>query len=99
MENKAGNSKVYKIISLVVLVVLALLFLFPLYWIITGAFKPAADIYAQKPVWWPSEWVMTNFGNLMNGRSTCRSAGSLLPAAKASRFLRDLPFRRFSGGC
>lgn len=69
MENKAGNSKVYKIISLVVLVVLALLFLFPLYWIITGAFKPAADIYAQKPVWWPSEWVMTNFGNLMNKRS------------------------------
>lgn len=69
MENKTGNSKVYKMISLIVLVVLALLFLFPLYWIITGAFKPAADIYAQKPVWWPSEWVTTNFGNLMNKRT------------------------------
>lgn len=69
MENKTGNSKAYKIISLIVLVILALLFLFPLYWIITGAFKPAADIYAQKPVWWPSEWVMTNFGNLMNKRT------------------------------
>lgn len=44
MENKTGNSKVYKVISLVVLVILALLFLFPLYWIITGAFKPAVDI-------------------------------------------------------
>ncbi len=69
MENKTGNSKVYKIISLVVLVILAVLFLFPLYWIVTGAFKPAADIYAQKPVWWPSEWVTTNFGNLMNKRT------------------------------
>lgn len=69
MENKTGNSKIYKIISLVVLVILAVLFLFPLYWIVTGAFKPAADIYAQKPVWWPSEWVTTNFSNLMNKRS------------------------------
>lgn len=69
MENKTGNSKVYKIISLVVLVVLALLFLFPLYWIVTGAFKPAVDIYAQKPVWWPTEWVTTNFANLMNKRT------------------------------
>lgn len=69
MENKTGNSKVYKAISLVILVVLAILFLFPLYWIVTGAFKPAADIYAQKPVWWPSEWVTTNFGNLMNKRT------------------------------
>lgn len=69
MENKTGNGKVYKIISLVILVILAILFLFPLYWIVTGAFKPAADIYAQKPVWWPSEWVMTNFENLMKKRS------------------------------
>ncbi|MDE6951273.1 MAG: carbohydrate ABC transporter permease, partial [Lachnospiraceae bacterium] len=69
MENKTGNGKVYKIISLVILVILAILFLFPLYWIVTGAFKPAADIYAQKPVWWPSEWVMTNFENLMKKRT------------------------------
>ena len=69
MKSKTGNGKVYQIISLIVLVILALLFLFPLYWIVTGAFKPAVDIYAQKPVWWPSEWVTTNFGNLMNKRS------------------------------
>ncbi|MDE5910560.1 MAG: carbohydrate ABC transporter permease [Lachnospiraceae bacterium] len=69
MENKTGKSKAYKIISLVVLVILAILFLFPLYWIITGAFKPAVDIYAQKPVWWPTELVTTNFANLMNKRT------------------------------
>ncbi len=69
MENKTGNNKAYKIVSLVVLVILAILFLFPLYWIITGAFKPATDIYAQKPVWWPSEWTMNNFSNLMNKRT------------------------------
>ena len=29
----------YKVIGIIVLIILALLFLFPLYWIITGSFK------------------------------------------------------------
>ena len=42
---------------------------FPLYWIVTGAFKPAADIYSQKPVWFPTQWVTTNFDNLFVHRT------------------------------
>ena len=63
------RSFAYKVVSWVVLILLALLFLFPLYWIITGAFKPAQDIYSQKAVWWPTEWVSNNFDNLLNKRS------------------------------
>ena len=63
------KTKVYKVISVIILVVLALLFLFPLYWIVTGAFKPATDIYSKKPVMWPSAFTMDNFKALMDNRS------------------------------
>ena len=69
MKNINSGRSAYKIFSIVVLVILAILFLFPLYWIVTGAFKPATDIYATEPKWLPSEWVMTNFDKLMNKRT------------------------------
>lgn len=63
------RAKVYKIASVVILIILALLFLFPLYWIVTGAFKPAADIYSAEPVWWPTQWVGDNFAALFAKRT------------------------------
>ena len=61
--------KVYKIFSYVAIVVVALLFAFPLYWIVIGAFKPMQESYSTTPVWWPSQWVMVNFEKLMANRS------------------------------
>ena len=69
MKIENPRSRAYKIVSIIILVILAILFLFPLYWIITGAFKPAVDIYNQKPVWWPTEWVSKNFENLFAKRT------------------------------
>ena len=69
MKIQNPRSRAYKIFSIIVLVILAILFLFPLYWIVTGAFKPAQDIYNPKPVWWPTEWVTTNFQNLFKKRT------------------------------
>ncbi len=70
MKIQSGRSRAYKIVSLIILVILAFLFAFPLYWIITGAFKNASDINAtDRVVWWPSEWVGTNFDNLLDKRS------------------------------
>ena len=68
-NNVGSKTTTYKVFSVIILVILAFLFVFPLYWIVTGAFKPAGDIYAQKPVWWPSEWVMDNFNELLAKRS------------------------------
>ncbi len=65
---KAKNSP-YRIASLIVLIIIAILFLFPLYWIITGAFKPTTDIYSADTVWWPTEWVLSNFQKLFSTRS------------------------------
>jgi len=69
MKITSGRTKAYRVLSVIVLIVLAFLFLFPLYWIVTGAFKPAADIYATKPVWVPSEWTGANFDKLFGMRS------------------------------
>ena len=63
------SSKVYKFVSYFFVLVIAFLFTFPLYWIITGAFKSGAEINARDPVWWPTEWVMTNFEKLLDRRS------------------------------
>ncbi len=69
MKLGTGRSTAYKVFSIVLLVLLALFFLFPLYWIITGAFKTSVEYNATKPIWWPSEWVADNFEKLFSRRS------------------------------
>ena len=69
MKIKSGRSKAYGIACLIIIIILALLFLFPLYWIVTGSFKTAQDIYAAKPAWWPTAWTLDNFARLFNRRS------------------------------
>ena len=59
----------YYIVSFIIIVIAAILFAFPLYWIITGAFKTKQEIMATTPVWFPSQWVLDNFQRLMGKRS------------------------------
>lgn len=66
MNSGVKRTSVYTIISVIILVILAVLFAFPLYWIITGAFKTAASINATTPDWFPKEWVMDNFNKLFS---------------------------------
>ena len=56
-------------ICLILMIILAILFMFPLYWIITGAFKTSQEIYATTPVWFPGQWVVSNFEKLFKYRS------------------------------
>ena len=63
------KTKYYMIGSFILVLILAVFFTFPLYWIITGAFKTGAEINATKPVWWPGEWDVGNFVRLMEKRS------------------------------
>ena len=69
--NKIGStrSKAYRVFCLIVMILLALLFMFPLYWIIIGAFKTSAENYSTTPVWWPSEWTLDNMNKLFSRRS------------------------------
>ena len=69
MSKKNGSSTAYRVFSIVVLIILALLFLFPLYWIVTGAVKTPAAINARTPEWFPSEFTARNFQVLFSKRS------------------------------
>ena len=64
-----NRTKAYLVFSFVLVLIIAVFFTFPLYWIITGAFKTGAEVNAPKPVWWPSEWDIGNFIRLMEKRS------------------------------
>lgn len=68
-SNNQTAESIYKIVSVVAVVIIAILFAFPLYWIITGAFKTGAEINSSTPVWFPSEWDLGNFERLFSKRS------------------------------
>ena len=64
------NEKIGTIVSYVFVIIIAILFAFPLYWILTGAFKSGADINSTKEIlWWPTAFVGENFDKLMTKRS------------------------------
>ncbi|MCI6256277.1 MAG: carbohydrate ABC transporter permease [Clostridiales bacterium] len=60
----SGTSTGYKVVTLIILFVLAILFLFPLYWIITGSFKDAITINARTPQWFPLKPTLQNYVKL-----------------------------------
>lgn len=68
-SNNQASANIYKVISVVAVVIIAILFAFPLYWIITGAFKTGAEINSTTPVWFPAEWDLGNFERLLAKRS------------------------------
>ena len=66
MENSVQSKKLTpgKVITNVVLVLLAILFIFPLYWIITGSFKDPIAVNANPPVWFPTSPTLNNYERL-----------------------------------
>ena len=63
------RQRLYYAFCTVLICLVAFTFIFPLYWIITGSFKVQSEIIASTPAWWPSEWTMINYQNLMSKRS------------------------------
>ena len=64
------KDRIVSIVTFILVAFIAVLFAFPLYWILTGAFKSGADINSTKEIlWWPTAFVGENFDKLMNKRS------------------------------
>ena len=61
-----GTSTGYKVFAVIVLILVALFFLFPLYWIATGSFKPILEITSRTPVWFPQNPTLDNYTKLFN---------------------------------
>lgn len=55
----------FSVFSIAVLSILTLIFIFPFYWIMTGAFKSQADAVKRPPQWWPAHPTMENFEKLL----------------------------------
>ena len=85
----SGRSTGYKVFVIVILVLLAIFFIFPLYWIITGSFKTAADINAQVPQWFPLEPTLDNYTRLF-ARPAVRWLLNTVVIAVAAMFLTCL---------
>ena len=68
LMKKSLNTSRWNYLSYAVIII-GILFTFPLYWIITGAFKTGREINATVPVWIPSQWILDNFARLMGKRA------------------------------
>lgn len=55
----------FSVFSIAVLSILTLIFIFPFYWIMTGAFKSQADAVKRPPQWWPAHPTIENFEKLL----------------------------------
>ncbi|GGI65256.1 MULTISPECIES: carbohydrate ABC transporter permease [Enterococcus] len=53
------------ILSTIVLLALTVFFVFPFYWIMTGAFKSQPATIMVPPQWWPAEPTLENFQRLV----------------------------------
>lgn len=55
----------FTIVSTVILAILTIFFVFPFYWIMTGAFKGQAAAIAVPPQWFPHDPTLANFTQLL----------------------------------
>lgn len=85
-KNRLKNFSIYKIITVIILIVLAFLFIFPVYWIITGSFKDAMTINAVKPQWFPLHPTMENYVKLFNNPAMRWLINSVVIAVLAMAF-------------
>ncbi|MDO4276588.1 MAG: carbohydrate ABC transporter permease [Eubacteriales bacterium] len=55
----------FSVITIILLSLLTIMFVFPFYWIMTGAFKAQADTIKIPPQWWPANPTLGNFEKLL----------------------------------
>lgn len=60
------NKGAYHYIAFIFLIIIALTFIFPFYWILTGAFKAQSVTMQLPPEWFPKHPTMANFQKLFN---------------------------------
>ena len=60
----SGTSTGYKVFAIIILILVTLFLLFPLYWIVTGSFKPITEITSRTPIWFPQSPTTENYARL-----------------------------------
>lgn len=62
---KKKKTTPFSVITIILLSILTIIFVFPFYWIMTGAFKSQPDTIVIPPQWWPIHPTMENFTKLL----------------------------------
>ncbi len=105
MQTSVQRLTPYRVASVALLVLLSLLFLFPMYWILTGSVKDIQAVNAASPVWFPLSPTLDNYQRLFerpamhwlwNTVFICLTA-MLLTCASASLAGYALAKKRFRG--
>lgn len=60
------NKGIYHYFAYALLIIVSLMFIFPFYWVITGAFKPQSVTIQLPPEWFPMNPTIGNFQKLFN---------------------------------
>ena len=68
MLKKLKRMEKFDLITNIIVFVLALLFLLPLFWLLTNTFKTSAEIYKMPPDILPTKWFMGNLSELFQGQ-------------------------------
>ncbi|MBC7320933.1 carbohydrate ABC transporter permease [bacterium] len=66
IKSKKVSNILVKAILYVIIIALSVLFAFPLFWMISTAFKSNEQIFAEPPIWIPKPIVFENFSNAWN---------------------------------
>ncbi|MCI1820490.1 MAG: carbohydrate ABC transporter permease, partial [Carnobacterium maltaromaticum] len=64
MLKKLKRMERFDLITNIIVFVIALLFLLPLFWLLTNTFKTSAEIYKMPPDILPKNWFMGNLKEL-----------------------------------
>lgn len=84
MLKRLKHKDKYDVISNVLIFIGALLFLYPLFWLFTSAFKTSSEIYMMPPSIFPNNFYLGNFQNLFGGRPALRWVLNSIIVATAS---------------
>ncbi|MBA2796374.1 ABC transporter, permease protein [Streptococcus porcinus] len=62
----------FDLITNIIVFILAILFLLPLFWLLTNTFKTSSGIYQMPPDILPKQWYLGNLAELFKGQPTLR---------------------------
>ncbi|WMB29784.1 hypothetical protein N1495_01975 [Streptococcus didelphis] len=64
MLKKIKGMEGFDLVTNILVFILAILFLLPLFWLVTNTFKTSSEIYHMPPDILPKRWYMGNLGEL-----------------------------------
>lgn len=74
--NKFKRMEKFDLITNIIVFVFAILFLFPLFWLLTNTFKTSAEIYQMPPDILPKNWFTGNLKELFDGQPALQWIGN-----------------------